>query len=63
MSTRTENNNFSISELKVALHRLVKTSVLDGSVIDLLIQDGEPLLYERQLWDYKLKQPTDVGAD
>ncbi|MDP3795937.1 MAG: ATP-binding protein [Polaromonas sp.] len=58
MSTRTENGTFSISELKVALHSLIRQSALDERVIELLMQDGEPLQYERQLWDYKLKQPT-----
>ena len=58
MSTRAENNTFSITELKIALHTLIRQGVLDDKVSDLLIQNGEPLQYERQLWDFKLKQPT-----
>lgn len=58
MSTRTENTNFSITELKIELHALIRQGALDERVVNLLIQDGEPLQYERQLWDYKLKQPT-----
>ena len=60
MSLVATSSSFSISELKAELHALIKQSVLDERVIDLLIQDGEPLLYERQLWDYKLKQPTET---
>lgn len=58
MSTYSQNAKFSIVELKVALHSLVKQGALDTRVTDLLIQEGAPLDYERQLWDYKLKQPT-----
>lgn len=58
MSTRTINANFSITDLKIELHSLIRQGALDDRVINLLIQEGEPLQYERQLWDYKLKQPT-----
>ncbi len=62
MSTRNVNTNFSITELKIQLHALIRQSAIDERVTDLLIQDGEPLLYERQLWDYKLKQPTSTKS-
>jgi hypothetical protein len=58
MSTRTNNANFSITDLKIELHSLIRQGALDSRVINLLIQEGEPLQYERQLWDYKLMQPT-----
>jgi hypothetical protein len=50
--------NFSIVELKVKLHGLVREGCIDHRVIELLFDNGAPLPYERQLWDYKLKQPT-----
>lgn len=58
MSNQSQNSNFSIVEHKVALHTLVRQGRIDTQVTDLLIQNGEPLHFERQLWDYKLKQPT-----
>lgn len=51
-------NNFSILELKVQLHSLIREGCIDDRVTNLLFDDGNPLPYERQLWDFKLKQPT-----
>jgi hypothetical protein len=58
MATTAFSDQFSILEHKVRLHSLVREGCLDDRVVQLLLRDGEPLPFERELWDYKLQQPT-----
>lgn len=39
------------------LYSFVRQGVLSEAVLKKLLPDGEPLEYERQLWDYKLELP------
>ena len=50
----------SISEESVFAHRAklydcVRQGLINDEVLDLLLPNGEPIAYERQLWDYKLE--------
>lgn len=53
-----KQETFSILELKVNLHNLIREGCLDARVTELLFDHGKPLPYERQFWDFKLRQPT-----
>ena len=43
---------------KAKLYAYVKAGQLNDEVIEALLPGGNPISYERQLWDYKLEFPT-----
>ncbi|NIE63199.1 RNA-binding domain-containing protein [Burkholderia sp. Ax-1719] len=50
--------NESVFAHKARLYGFVRCGQLDEEVLRALLPNGEPLEYERQLWDYKLKLPS-----
>lgn len=63
MTNEIAANNFSMVDLKVKLHALVRNGVLDHRIAQILLPLGTPLAFERELWDYKLKQPTQTKGN
>jgi hypothetical protein len=49
--------NGSVYAHRSNLYRLLSQGLLSDEVLNLLLPDGEPMDYERQLWDYKLELP------
>ncbi len=39
------------------LLEFIRTGALSAAVLEELLADGQPLLYEKELWDYKLELP------
>nr|WP_314605945.1 RNA-binding domain-containing protein [uncultured Janthinobacterium sp.] len=50
--------NESVFSHRIKLHDHVKKGSLNEDVLKMLIPEGEPIEYERQLWDYKLDFPS-----
>ena len=48
----------SAIERRRRLYRLIKKEDLSDQVIEELLPNGEPLVYEKQMWDYKSSLPT-----
>lgn len=48
----------SVFSRRVRLYSAIRRGILDESIISELLPNGEPHLYERQLWDYKLEAPS-----
>jgi tetratricopeptide (TPR) repeat protein len=51
-------SNDSVFSQREKLHEFVKSGIITESVLNILLPDGEPIDYERQLWDYKLELPA-----
>lgn len=52
----------SVFSRRVRLYAAIQRGLLDQSVLDELLPNGSPHLYERQLWDYKLEAPVQLAA-
>ena len=48
----------SVFNRRTRLYQFVKSGEIGSQVADELLPGGEPLLYERALWDYKIKFPS-----
>src|SRR5213594_812022 len=48
----------SVFSRRRRLHRFIRNGDMGAEVIKELLPFGEALLYEKQLWDYKLELPT-----
>lgn len=53
----------SVFERRARLFQFVKNGEVGPSVAQELLPNGEPLLYERALWDYKIQFPSPLLAN
>jgi|GEM_PF-1195270 hypothetical protein len=51
-------NQESPFTLRRRLYSAIKNERIDNQVLDDLLPNGTPLLFERQMWDYKLELPS-----
>lgn len=50
----------SVFKLKDDIYNLIQKGVVGEEVLLKLLPNGEPLLYERELWDYKSELPVEL---
>lgn len=60
--SNTADGNGSVYSHKARLYDFISRGVMTEEVLEALLPEGEPLAYERQLWDYKLELPQLSGT-